>query len=250
MKKTLLLMASSALLTFCLASPAGALGIGVYGGFSYMDVENWDIDSPSTTGNMLYYWGGAGLVIDTAVAKKQLFNYRLNLGIGQVVQQPPSGSYATNIDGIRAELMSSFGFGIVKLSFMRMWLGPQLGLRFHHIEVNQINKDCLLFSGGAVLGFNFNIGSFFTIGIDGGFRYNAGLDFVTFENSSWLLDDRTYFAHGPEGFVNVSIIFRIGDTYDGGKKQQSRESAPRETGAQKKTDKGKLSSEEDYWFGD
>ena len=256
MKKILILIASSAFILTLLNGPAGAVGIGVYGGFSYSEAEFQGIEYSNVFNSAIFYWGGAGLVVDTAVAKKKILNYRLNLGIGQVFQERPSGSYGFDISGIKAELMSTFGFGIVKLSFMRMWLGPQLGIRFSHIEVDQwdLDYDCLLLSGGAVLGFNFNIGNYFTISVDGGFRYNAGLNFATVQHSSQILDYETDFTHGPEGFVNLSVIFRIGDTYGNGKQKQRREreetQTKEEAKTEKKSDKEKISSDEDYWFGD
>lgn len=56
------------------------------------------------------------------------------------------------------------------------------------------------FSFGLVLGLNINIGPVFTLGLDGGCR---GFFTATTEVAN----------AGPEGFVNVSAIFRINDTY-------------------------------------
>lgn len=267
MKKFLVLSAVSLMLIISLNAPAGATGIGVYGGFSYNEgkfQEYEGLDDVGSAYRAKFYWAGAGLVVDTAVAKNKIFNYRMNLGIGKLWQEPISGSYNIDIEGIRGELISSFGFGIVKMSFMRMWLGPQLGLRVSYIEADEfdMNFTSIFISPGAVLGFNFNIGSLFTIALDGGFRYNAGLNFATLQDSSDLLNYNSEYTHGPEGFVNVSVLFRFGDNYDGARKKSESEREQKETISEpekekaesdksaKARDKNKVSSDEDYWFGD
>ncbi|HOW81981.1 MAG TPA: hypothetical protein PK573_05430 [Spirochaetota bacterium] len=266
MKNFLIIVIASLAMVLCLRDTAGAVGIGAYGGFSYNEGKFQEYEGLDDVGSAYranFYWAGAGLVVDTAVAKNKIFNYRMNLGIGKLWQEPISGSYNIDIEGIRAELISSFGFGIVKISFMRMWLGPQLGLRVSYIEADDFNTNftSVFISPGAVLGFNFNIGSLFTIALDGGFRYNAGLNFVTSQDSS-LLDYNSEYTHGPEGFVNVSVLFRFGDNYDGARKKSESEREQKETTSEpekekaesdksaKARDKNKVSSDEDYWFGD
>ena len=255
MKKTIFLLIISVLLCIGYHQKASALGIGAYGGFSYSEPEFEEIDG-SISSEGKNYWIGGGLVLDTAVAKKNLFNYRLNFGLGQLTQTSKNGSFDDGTKGFQLDIINSFGFGIVKVSFMRMWLGPQVGLRFSYIDYsysyNTIEQYRLSILPGAVLGFNFNIGSVFTIGIDGGFRYNLG---VAIDSSSgYYYNETSYTVLGPEGFVNLSILFRIGDTYSGSR-SRGRSGEPSSTrqssgDAGKKAKGEKLSDDDDYWFGD
>jgi hypothetical protein len=248
MKKILLILALPVLLIFAY-TPGHALGIGAYGTFSYTDACWEDLTNSSINGDLLHYFAGGGLVIDTAVAKKNIFNYRMNLGLGQIWEKAKeSDPFDEDLSGIEGEFINSFGFGIVRIPLFRLWLGPQLGIRFAHFDYpGNLDVDRLTFLPGAVLGFNINIGDLFTISLDGGFRYNLG---VTFYTSDDVLNDRVYSSLGPEGFVNLSVIFRIDDTMASEKKSSSSEKNKENTTEEKKSEtkdsKGKVSNEEDY----
>ncbi len=76
MKKVLL---TSVLVLFVLCAfnlSAYAIGMGVYGIGRFGYVELPDADTSGSKFN-----GGAGFILDTAVASDTLFNYRMNLGI-------------------------------------------------------------------------------------------------------------------------------------------------------------------------
>lgn len=83
------------------------------------------------------------------------------------------------------------------LSFLN---GPSgfLPVRITTSKKNEDNGSGI--SIGLVLGFNFNLGSAISLGLDGGARACA-----TYSNREGI--------YGPEGFVNVSVIYRINDSY-------------------------------------
>lgn len=194
--------------------PAMAIGIG--GAFSAGVTKVYCFDASEGDGDGLSY--GGSLVFDTAVANNSLFNYRLNLAILAVDQETSEGSRDYKTEGVRYALYNSFGFGVVRTETVRFWLGPQFGLYYADVDTTE-TKQVISYYGlmpsetkkkyddggigssmGLVLGLNLNMGPVVTLGFDGGVRA-----FVT----STKLDGN----YGPEGFINVSLIFRINDNY-------------------------------------
>jgi len=193
-----------------------ATGIGVFGSFGYGETEaelegsntfgenfikNYDLD------NTRYIFG---FVMDTAVAENTLFNYRLQLGYGRGTidfnyrredtdtHSVTRNQYSYSIWDI--SLVHSFGFGIVRTQYVRLWLGPQIGLNYSDdLNGSQYGEFGIKF--GLVAGINVNIGNFISLFVDGGIRYQ-----ISFAKEPW-------FHNGYEGFVDTGIMFRIGDRY-------------------------------------
>lgn len=169
---------------------AMAIGIGAYVDGAY---NKFSVSGDGGTVDLDDYgFVGAGLVLDTCVAKNQLFNYRLGLGYQKDVKFPELGTHKISMNNY-------FGFGVVRMQYFRWWMGPQLGLRYFIIDSDDGSMSEAGGNVGLATGFNFNIGKVFTIGLELGFRYN------------FLFKDP--FIHGPEGHGALVFLFRINDTY-------------------------------------
>lgn len=208
--------------------PAMAIGIG--GSFTAGVAKVYWTDLATEGSGSATLYGGS-IIFDTAVAKNSLFNYRANFAIQAINAdtEADSGEEGKKLkfetEGIRYALFNSFGFGVVRTESVRFWLGPQIGI--HYVDADTTKTEDRLVtlypvgptylpiytdykqkkedngvgaSFGLVLGVNINIGPAFTLGLDGGCR-----GFIT--GSAEVANA------GPEGFVNVSLIFRISDTY-------------------------------------
>jgi hypothetical protein len=153
---------------------------------------------------------GFGFVLDTAVAKNKLFNYRLGLGFESKDYEDESGS-SLEIDSFVVE--NDFGFGVMRTPNLRLWLGPELKISSGTGNVDgieNIDYDLVSVGIGPVLGLNINIGKLITLGFKTGYLFESifgqgKVDF-TGETIDYTGDD-TYF------YLNFAIIFRINDKY-------------------------------------
>ncbi len=174
----------------------------------------------------LSYSGGLGIVLDTRVAKKGLFNYRLNLGYYNATHS--FGGF--DADGYKYYSMDhTFGFGIVKTRFLRLWLGPQLRIAYMNrgesYDYGTYNEYGLGFGLAPVLGANFNFGKVFTVALDLGYRFSTYA--VTAESDTdydYSTDD--YTKSGQNFFINLSLIFRMGDYYEADNVDNAKEETP------------------------
>lgn len=208
---------------FSLPQQVNAFGIGVYipvhgsgGGngtlswdsFEYNDVD-FDFDSDHA--------GIFGIVLDTKLARRGVFNYRINLGL-----ERGTNDYITNDDGDfnRYVFDNTFGFGIVQTRVIRLWLGPQLRIAAIS-STDEGDSYTMEFSGAEfglapVLGINVNLGRVITLAADMGYRFSglAGSwdysdDYYGSSNGTFTMSEKTF-------FFNLSFIFRMGDVFDGG----------------------------------
>jgi len=198
--------------SFFLISQASAIGLGGYvtGGYAG---NNWTHEDEeynlkeSDNSEMLKY--GVGFILDTAVAKNSLFNYRLNVGYCRTEM---TSDKLPDVIGNDFHLYNTFGFGLIRTDSFRFWVGPQFGfgLMLGKHEPVSANKNCnALYAGlGAVAGVNIHTGDLLSIGIDGGYRYNVynGYSDVAFGGSNFT-------GSGHEAFASISFIFRINDNF-------------------------------------
>ncbi len=209
-----------ALIAIILLAVAGfstqAMAIGIGGAFSAGASKVYSFDASEGDGDGYTY--GGSLVLDTAVAQNSLFNYRLNFSILALTQDTSEGSRKYKTEGVRYALYHDFGFGFARTETVRFWLGPQFGLYYSDVDTTETKQSGSYFelmtgesrkkyssngvgsSLGFVLGLNLNIGSALTLGLDGGLR-----GFISSANLEG--------NYGYEGFANVSLIFRINDSY-------------------------------------
>lgn len=216
MKKIFLFTPLFILLFMACAQSAMAFGIGVYGAWGMgKGTQSWEVANSSKkydTSNMK--WAG-GIVFDSAVAKDTIFNDRLNLGFGVNTRTIDFTTSRRDIKMYDFSLFNTFGFGLARISIMRFWIGPQIGITYSYGDLDFIGKKKYYevgFLGGMVVGFNFNIGSFFTISLDGGIRYGCVLNYYDIPGNYLITLDP--FATAYEGFINVSVLFRFNDQFE------------------------------------
>jgi hypothetical protein len=227
LKKAPLILALIIGLFFCSES-LYALGIGFYA----------DFNSGLTFGKYRNsHWApGGGLIIDTNVAKDEIFNYRLELGYDWFNVSWFPGSSADYYFDTCSKLSSNhyFGFGIIRNQNIRFWVGPQ-------IEVSGLfgQGHNGIFGGvGFAMGTNFNISDVFTFSMVislravGGMIYGSYLKTSSSSGLSGLLGlfgisgssgnfetiNENLGFYGGNGRISLACIFRINDAYAAAKK--------------------------------
>jgi hypothetical protein len=191
-------------------SSASALGLGFYGSFGSGSGE-WEVDPDEDSDYTVdtdNEHRSFGFVLDTAVAKDKVFNYRLQVGIDKWKEKDFDGG-EFEIDGFVVD--NDFGFGVVRRENFRLWLGPELRIEYGEGILND-NTDAevaLIGIGvGPVIGVNFNFGKTFTLGLKSGYLFEGyggtGRD---------LLDSESYTIRSRQLYFNAAIIFRINDTF-------------------------------------
>ncbi len=195
-----------------------AIGIGVYGSYNYGSLESKfdDSDSNDDSAKLKSTLMGGGFVLDTAIARDTLFNYRLQIGGGMLNFKDDEDE--SEFETYQVSCINNFGFGVVRTDIIRFWLGAQIG--GHYFIGKHKEYDDLAIAGyggtaGPVLGVNLHLGKLFSIGIDGGYRYSYSKAFTLDTDSISNPDaEKTNFTlTGFEAFGSIFFIFRIGDTY-------------------------------------
>lgn len=251
MRRAINLICIAALMCVFTASPVLAIGLGVYGNYS-MGQYHWDFKNSSNT---LYKYGyedfidrvstneehscyGGGILLDTAVAKDKLLNYRLGIGYDRNTHY----SYTLDLKLNRIIISNTFGFGIIRHDDMRLWLGPQLRFSYNwgKIEFDSIYVDRLLSSirgpiygkekdnikygridFGIAIGANIQMTGDISLGFEFGPRAfigygenrrcaDMGYVILPYRKSYTAL---IKYLYGYETFMNVCIFYRIKDEY-------------------------------------
>ena len=223
MKKLNLIVPVCALAFMMYALPAMSMGYGLYffgsgGNTTWRGDMGYGVNSVN---------GGFGFVMDTAVAKDRLFNFRLNVGADIL------NSAYSRVDVYKFDVLCSFGFGLIRTETIRFWMGPQVGMRINHDSGNVLQRKGIFYEvnifgmfpsnarydastggiiGGLVMGVNFNIGELLTLALDFGGRANVGTGTVHY-NGYFRNYDKHETSWGYEGFVNFAFIFRVNDLY-------------------------------------
>jgi hypothetical protein len=180
-----------------------AYGLGVYGSYGY-GWADWKSDS-STSGRLEKDAGhyGIGILFDTAVAKDELFNYRLNLGYEKLKARPGEGTLSYDLDGVIID--NDFGFGLIRTKSVRVWVGPELRLQYWRGYTTGSNyHDTNIFGVGIgpVIGLNYHFGPLVSLGLKGGYLYNY------FGGTG---PDTDFYVKENLIFINAAIIFRFGE---------------------------------------
>jgi hypothetical protein len=201
------------------AKSAMAVGLGAYG-TGGVNISSWTYASGGSkesfkTNDFIY---GGGLVIDSAVAKDMLFNYRFTAGYEQYVSQDKSSGYLS--DPIhRVSMSHTFGFGVLRNQNLRLWIGPRIGM--HYLRFRSYYTGYLLFLSGDIiffrdkreidalgvdllfaLGLNINIGDYTTVFFDIGCGLIANFNLRGNEDAT---------GFGTE--AKIGVMFRVSDTY-------------------------------------
>lgn len=224
-----------------------AYGFGAYGKAS---VELCDFGihgrepllTDTTSGNgkklMANYTTGFGIVFDTAVARKERFNYRASLSYESTIA--PGNKFFKSFSMNRIMLINTFGFSLLSNNYFRLWMGPQLalGYKFYRynrrgfdqhitieiIEYTNTKIDLGMANIGGVLGINANLGSTFTLFFETGIRFGMitgnynDTDMMVIRPSTTPLpldlSKKSDVGSGNlEIFIQIGFMFRIKDKY-------------------------------------
>jgi hypothetical protein len=198
-----------------LTSSLWAIGIGVYGtgglSIDYMTLGNADNNNRITTHD--YYYGG-GFILDTVVARDQVFSYHFKLEYNQFnIQELKTNILLKRYNYIG--MYHTFGFGVIRSESIRFWMGPQIGLSYTFgkrkirslaVSFNFITGSLKLTAVGfdalLAMGTNFNIGDESTLFID------LGAGYMGKYNTN---DSLSGHAIGFKG--SAGVMFRIDDNY-------------------------------------
>jgi hypothetical protein len=216
--KTITLSGLILLVLMLVSTQAMAVGIGIFGELGKASNARVADDS-LTSSDESHRIAGLGFVVDTAVAKDTLFNYRLNLGLEKWNWGVDSLQGIATSELLRVGLYNTFGFGIVRISPIRFWVGPQVGLTVLTepsqgtgtiLDIFQLsdNNGAFGYTVGAATGVNINIGEKFTVGADVGARRWDYYYFNANPTQQQKQHERTFEYYG-----NVSVMFRINDVF-------------------------------------
>jgi len=196
-------------------SSAMAIGLGFYlnpgifGGEADWTLESTGYKPSDYTQDTEHT--GFGFVLDTAVAKNSLFNYRLNLGMEEFTSEGGANTAEYELDSFVID--NTFGFAVFKNKLVRIWLGPQIRVSISDGEIKDFEDfDISLFGFGIgpVFGANFNLGKVFTPAVTIGCRYTSYFGTGESKISSYECD---YTITETTLFFNVALLFRMGDMY-------------------------------------
>ena len=215
MKKSLIVtgLLAAALL---IAHSAQATGIGVYGtgGVNLTKWKSYDLRDSTVD----YYYGG-GLVVDSNVAKDEVFGYRFTAGYSQYrIKDTESKGQSDPIH--RFSMSHTFGFGLIRDEDTRFFIGPCIGLHYlrlresfwsveadlltgllyagrTNVRVDMIGLDALL-----AMGINQDFGDVVTLFAQIGFGYMGNFGINIPEN-----------GHGFGIDAKLGLLFRINDTF-------------------------------------
>ena len=221
-----------------------SMGIGFFG-TGGVSMQFWN-GKTGNTGN-----AGGGFVLDTAVARNTLYNYRFTLSCendygfryldrGVVVPfdvniPPVTRFYMTTyykskqlINPVSISFSHAFGFGVFRTSLVRLWLGPELAFRISIKGAeNLIGGAAGL---GLTIGLNLNFGELVTLSITESTRvlyavqssHYKTLKVKTFDMSVIGLPNVPNITRKVKslekgfqfgGQFNLAVIFRINDRY-------------------------------------
>ncbi|OHD66282.1 MAG: hypothetical protein A2176_07265 [Spirochaetes bacterium RBG_13_51_14] len=208
MKKNIICLLSIIALIFAVVPSVFAIGLG-------LNVKEEPVGMPPVHGlsfsspiaQLVYYLNGTDLVIDTAVAKNQLFNYRLNIECYNTLERKNYlfGNHAYSIN--RLIWANTFGFGMVRKRFIRIWVGPQVALSYEFSNTNNRIIDTYIFHQiGSVAGANFHMGETATISVEIGLRAGIGFDLKKSLSKS-------IFGPKIEPLAAIKLIFRAWDSF-------------------------------------
>jgi hypothetical protein len=173
-----------------------------------------------------------GFVIDTAVARDKVFNYRLDFGFGaQNFDLDRDGLISGSLDSKGVTIDNTFGFGVVRNSNVRFWIGPQVHVGFYRgdFEGNQAflgggfgetengDTEYFEFGLGPVAGINVHLDNNITLSFTSGLRWNwfSG-DLETkahYDSGGSFVPSEDFNIHGDstEIYLNMTVLFRSVD---------------------------------------
>ena len=195
-----------------MTSQTAAIGLGAYinAGFGGGDWEAEDEDDNESDFDTDDTGSGFGFVLDTAVAKDRVFNYRLNVGFERKDYDFESDD-TLEIDNF--VVVNDFGFGVVRTPKIRFWLGPELKIASGSGSADDdddFDVDLVSVGLGPVLGLNVHVSKLVTLGFKTGLLFESIVgkgEHDTRDEETDFTGDDTYF------YFSFAVIFRINDEY-------------------------------------
>jgi hypothetical protein len=207
MKQNILSLILAAMLLIAAGRSASGLGLGL----SMKDdppgmppVPEVAFSSPFA--QLAYSLTGLDILMDTAVAKDQLFNYRLNIECTNSTRTEERLNSRKSYQVNRLLWANTFGFGIVRTDLMRIWVGPQIAFSYEFKNRDRTILGSAIYSTvGPVVGANLHTWENVTLGFELGFR--TGLLAAL---------EKPIEGIRPEPMASMRLIFRGGDAYSRG----------------------------------
>ena len=194
------------------SSSAMAIGLGPYFNYEignmtltdidygwYSDEDELDIDNRRIA---------IGFLLDTCTSQDSLFNYRLNIGYG-ISNVEPDVDNSEDTDGGGFDMKHTFGFGVLRTSAVRLWIGPSIKLYVDAYSEDDVDLIVVGAGGGPEFGVNIHTGGLVSIGLTFGLNFN----FVSVSASG---DDDLDSKTGSEimYYFQIAPIFNLGGDRD------------------------------------
>jgi hypothetical protein len=221
------------------------MGFGVYGagsaGVGLMSKNSSSSNNNSVYTSLDYNYFGFGIVLDSAVAKNKVFNYRFTLGYENLIGDK---MILLKKDSINVFSMNHvFGFGFLRNKYVRIWAGPMIGLgygysrskisEYHVVPIIPIIYKVTTkksYEGGyldlgGVLGVNINSSEYLTLGLEIGLKGGVIIansqrqEKGTFYSQTPVMStkrpsyNKTQSGFHIDYFARVSAMCRIGDKF-------------------------------------
>ena len=166
-----------------------------------LDGHNGDRDSSSF-----------GLVLDTAIAKDSLFNYRLTIA---TEDNEPSDGSGLNLEGIA--FTHDFGFAVYRNQYVRLWLGPELKFGFYDTVLNDgtgrdADGGAIGWGFGPVFGVNVHVPKVVTFSASLGYHFVGFYadEYDIYQNGSYQGFRDIDADYTGATYLNLSLLFRFG----------------------------------------
>jgi len=202
------------------ASNAFAVGFGFTLGSG---TETWDSGSTEDDNPNFEHHDGdrkvdyLGFVLDTAIAKDKLFNYRFSL----LSEENNADASGYNIDMKGISTVHDFGFGVVRNRVMRLWIGPELRLSYYNdispsfATSRQFDGEVVGLSVGPAIGLNIHLPRVVSFSVAGVYyiasQYAGQYDVTDSNGVSYGTVDVEDSSNGL--YITASILFRFNDNY-------------------------------------
>lgn len=207
MKKIILSFIIAIILLFPSGKSAFGLGISLIRQDSAVGMPAVQQSPSSPLYQLINSLGGTDILVDTAVAKNKLFNYRISLECNNTIERKDYLFYNYSYSVNRLVIANTFGFGFVRTRFIRVWAGPQFTISYEFMNRSSSILNSTLYNKiGSVVGVNFHTGEETTLSFELGFR--AGLGFAV-DKSIY----QTVLNAKPEPIASLKLIFRSWDTF-------------------------------------
>lgn len=199
--------------------PWSVFGFGV-GFSSSFGLEQWkdtccpDDDYDHTADRN---YSNAGFVVDTAVAKNRLFNYRFTLS---------KETHRVRHDGLGLKMrglsyIHDFAYSVYRNEKLRVWLGPRIKISvFDDLQQTQSPSSNSTFGEvegfgfGPVVGVNLHLDQWASLALSAGFldlEYDG--QYSAYDPGGTIVGQNKVESDSISTFISFSVIFRIDDRY-------------------------------------